>query len=582
MQGTRGGGTAGPIDPETLFLKQERIGKGSFGQVFKGIEKATSKPVAIKIIDLDAAEDELEDIQQEINILKQLHSEYITNLYGSFIKGASLWIVMEYCGGGSCLDLMRSGPLEEGFVATILKELLMGVAYLHSEHKLHRDIKAANVLLCTDGSVKIADFGVSGQISATMTIKKMNTFVGSPFWMAPEVIEQNVGYDRKADIWSLGITAIELATGRPPYSDLSVPKALNLIVYNEAPRLEGTGFTRGFKEFVSLCLQKDPHKRPHAAELLKHRFIKAARSYRTLTDLIAKHEKWLIENGDGNSLDYDLDLDDLSLMNDEEDFGWDFGTLRPQMPPIFAQTAATVATTVLPKSPALSAANTVFDEALLGSDTVRAVQKRPYKPLPQPVGFPLSPFSSSSSSLAMAATAATSTAPNAFNTQIQTPIPRPAALKFPLSSSMLHELSSKKGGRPGPTNAEAVRIIRRAFQEAEAKNPGITHNDGFQSVVKGRKGRSAGSSGLANPLGMVSVLVADTAPFIGSGVRLDKLSNKVVTIDEVLFEVRDQNARRNLDLAFALSRIETRRPSDEAVAAVGAFAKKTGDLAFCP
>ncbi|KAJ3018208.1 UNVERIFIED_CONTAM: putative protein serine/threonine kinase [Siphonaria sp. JEL0065] len=296
MQGTRGGGGARPIDPETLFLKQVMC--------------------ILKLIAGGAAEDELEDIQQEINILKQLHSEYITNLYGSFIKGASLWIVMEYCGGGSCLDLMRSGPLEEGFIATILKELLMGLVYLHSEHKLHRDIKAANVLLCTDGSVKIADFGVSGQISATMTIKKMNTFVGSPFWMAPEVIEQNVGYDRKiakADIWSLGITAIELATGRPPYSDLSVPKALNLIVHNEAPRLEGTAFTRGFKEFVSLCLQKDPHKRPHAAELLKHRFIKAARSYRTLTDLIAKHEKWLIENGDGNSLDYDLDLDDLSL-----------------------------------------------------------------------------------------------------------------------------------------------------------------------------------------------------------------------------------------------------------------------------
>ncbi|KAJ3066239.1 Serine/threonine-protein kinase 25 [Podochytrium sp. JEL0797] len=372
---------APPVDPETLFHKQQRIGKGSFGQVFKvclintgerdweelrasppfgmndpeplfaqGICIATGEPVAIKIIDLDAAEDELEDIQQEINILKQLNSEYITMLYGSYIKDTSLWIVMEYCGGGSCLDLMRSGPLEEVFICIILRELLQGLAYLHSENKLHRDIKAANVLVCSDGAVKIADFGVSGQISATMTIKKMNTFVGSPFWMAPEVIEQ-AGYDKKADIWSLGITALELANGSPPYTDLSVPKILFLIPRNEPPKLEGR-FSRGFKEFVALCLQKDPTKvtpppywflvldvltlafvnqRPHASELLKHRFIKAARKTQNLTDLLARHEQFLMENGDGESVCFEGD--DLSFFDEEDDDAWDFGTVKPKMPP---------------------------------------------------------------------------------------------------------------------------------------------------------------------------------------------------------------------------------------------------------
>ncbi|ORY48623.1 Pkinase-domain-containing protein, partial [Rhizoclosmatium globosum] len=281
------------------------IGKGSFGKVYKGIHIETQNPVAIKVIDLDAAEDELEDIQQEINILKQLHSDHITKLYGSYIRGSSLWIVMEYCAGGSCLDLMRSGVFEEGYIAIVLKELLKGLEYLHSEDKLHRDIKAANILLCSDGSVKIADFGVSGQISATMTIKKMNTFVGSPFWMAPEVIQQT-GYDKKADIWSLGITALELAKGFPPYADLSVPKALFLIPHNEPPKLEGN-FTRGFKEFVALCLQKDPQKRPHASELLKHRFIKAARKPQCLMELLERHERFLMENGDSDSLHFDPD-----------------------------------------------------------------------------------------------------------------------------------------------------------------------------------------------------------------------------------------------------------------------------------
>ncbi|KAF8891151.1 kinase-like domain-containing protein [Mucidula mucida] len=312
-------------DPEEFYVKQDRIGKGSFGEVYKGYDKRTQKTVAIKIIDLESAEDEIEDIQQEIQILSQLDSPHVTK------PGSNLWIVMEYCSGGSCSDLMKPGVFREEYIAIIVRELLRGLEYLHSEGKLHRDIKAANILLSAGGEVKLADFGVSGQLSGTLSAKK-NTFVGTPYWMSPEVIKQS-GYDHKADIWSLGITAIELARGEPPYAELHPMKALTLFLgafpYPEKcpTYLEGN-FSKLFKEFVSYCLQRDPRDRPSARDLLKHRFIRNAKKTSYLTELIERHERWRESEGAERADDDERDsAPDMQNGSDPEDL-WDFGTVR--------------------------------------------------------------------------------------------------------------------------------------------------------------------------------------------------------------------------------------------------------------
>lgn len=307
-----------------------KLGTGSFGTVWKARSKDTGEVVAIKQIDLESSNDDIAEIQQEIRLLGACNSKYITRYYESFVTGSRLWIVMEYLAGGSALDAMRDGPFTEVQAAVVCRELLEGLAYLHSQGKIHRDIKAANVLLADSGQIKLADFGVAAQLSSNMS--RRHTFVGTPFWMAPEVIKQ-AGYDYKADIWSLGITAVEMLTGEPPLSEFHPMRVIFLIPKSPAPVLEGK-FSDQCKDFVAMCLQKDVRRRPGAQELLAHPFIRSAGSCTSLKTLIRTQER------------SETPVEELALMQmsgaTQDHFAeqpWEFDTIRPQsstryLPPV--------------------------------------------------------------------------------------------------------------------------------------------------------------------------------------------------------------------------------------------------------
>ncbi|KAI9355041.1 kinase-like domain-containing protein [Zopfochytrium polystomum] len=232
-------------DPENLFELIEQIGTGSYGEVFKAKSKQTNLIVAIKVIKLEVGED-LKGVLNEVNFLRESSDRNIVSYYGCYFKRtplgtASIWIVMEYCGGGSlenaCRDLENLPQEHE--ISAVLREVLKGLCFLHNLNKIHRDVKCANILLTDSGEVKLADFGVSKQL--TQTFSRRHTFIGSPYWMAPEVItseQQGTFYDLKADIWSLGITAIEMAEGSPPMFDMHPMRVLFNVPKLDAPVLK--------------------------------------------------------------------------------------------------------------------------------------------------------------------------------------------------------------------------------------------------------------------------------------------------------------------------------------------------------
>ncbi|NP_001390486.1 misshapen-like kinase 1 isoform 7 [Mus musculus] len=271
-------------DPAGIFELVEVVGNGTYGQVYKGRHVKTGQLAAIKV--MDVTEDEEEEIKQEINMLKKYsHHRNIATYYGAFIKKSppgnddQLWLVMEFCGAGSVTDLVKNtkgNALKEDCIAYICREILRGLAHLHAHKVIHRDIKGQNVLLTENAEVKLVDFGVSAQLDRT--VGRRNTFIGTPYWMAPEVIacdeNPDATYDYRSDIWSLGITAIEMAEGAPPLCDMHPMRALFLIPRNPPPRLKSKKWSKKFTDFIDTCLIKTYLSRPPTEQLLKFPFIR--------------------------------------------------------------------------------------------------------------------------------------------------------------------------------------------------------------------------------------------------------------------------------------------------------------------
>uniref|UniRef100_A0A8C6TD06 non-specific serine/threonine protein kinase n=2 Tax=Neogobius melanostomus TaxID=47308 RepID=A0A8C6TD06_9GOBI len=257
---------------------------GTYGQVYKGRHVKTGQLAAIKVMDVTG--DEEEEIKAEINMLKKYsHHRNIATYYGAFVKknppgiDDQLWLVMEFCGAGSITDLIKNtkgNSLKEEWIAYVCREILRGLTHLHQHKVIHRDIKGQNVLLTENAEVKLVDFGVSAQLDRT--VGRRNTFIGTPYWMAPEVIacdeNPDATYDFKSDLWSLGITAIEMAEGAPPLCDMHPMRALFLIPRNPAPRLKSKKWSKKFQSFIDSCLMKSHSQRPSTEQLLKHPFIR--------------------------------------------------------------------------------------------------------------------------------------------------------------------------------------------------------------------------------------------------------------------------------------------------------------------
>ncbi|XP_038586662.1 mitogen-activated protein kinase kinase kinase kinase 2 isoform X2 [Micropterus salmoides] len=264
------------LDPLEDYELIHRIGCGTYGDVFKARNIRTSELAAIKIVKLDPGDD-ITSIQQEITMMKECKHKNIVAYFGSYHRNTKLWICMEYCGGGSLQDIYHvTGPLKEKQIAYVCRETLQGLYHLHETGKMHRDIKGANILLTERGDVKLADFGVAAEISAS--VAKRKSFIGTPYWMAPEVaaVEKKGGYNHLCDIWAVGITAIELGELQPPMFDLHPMRALMLMSKSnfQPPRLKDkTKWSAAFQSFVKMALIKSPRKRPSAETLLQHPFV---------------------------------------------------------------------------------------------------------------------------------------------------------------------------------------------------------------------------------------------------------------------------------------------------------------------
>jgi len=309
-----------------------RIGHGAFAAVHKAIVRTgprAGSQVAVKVIELEEfADSSLEEIRRELQMMRMCRHENVIAYHVAFPARRQMWLVMPLLAGGSCANVMRTKSASGGFederiIAYILRETAKAVKYFHDNMQIHRDLKAGNILLSGDAKVFLSDFGVAAPLRDD---KKRQTFVGTPCWMAPEVLEQTGGYDYKADIWSFGITGIELAYGEAPYQRLHPLKVMKMIIEREPPRIDRRKWGAGFVSLIDSCLQKDPKKRPTMDELLQnHKQFFAKANVQPLADILKSLpavEQRMPPKSNWGGAKHDMDNSDLDRVASGS---WDFG-----------------------------------------------------------------------------------------------------------------------------------------------------------------------------------------------------------------------------------------------------------------
>ncbi|WFD30227.1 kinase that interacts with cdc31p [Malassezia sp. CBS 17886] len=321
---------------DSHFRRMEMVGRGAFGAVYRGVHTPSNTAVALKVIDLDTPDDDVSEIQREVALLSQMRNAHMKNVvryWGCWLADTTLCIAMDYAEGGSVRTLMKAGPVPERHTAVIVRETLTALAHIHHAGIIHRDIKAANLLVTRTGQVMLCDFGVAAPFVTGGTRGKRSTFVGTPYWMAPEVILEGKSYDYKADIWSLGITVYEIVAGNPPHADQDQQHVIAMIPKNKPPRLPER-YPAPLREFVALCLDEDPGERPAADELARTKWLRASAKtpISVLRDLLAQYGKWTQSGGTRMSL---IQTDNTSAPLSSDAAGapeWNF--LSTDMPPV--------------------------------------------------------------------------------------------------------------------------------------------------------------------------------------------------------------------------------------------------------